>query len=61
QFQAVFFSYLDLDGRTDTGFTRYSECPVVEGTKWVATIWMRSGVTEEKGWQYYDATGIPIK
>ncbi|CAM9997704.1 unnamed protein product, partial [Laminaria digitata] len=57
--QAVFFSYLGPDNRTDKGRTRHSGCPIIKGTKWIATLWMRRGVTAEKGWQYYDPSGMP--
>lgn len=55
--QAVFYSYLGPDGRTDIGHTRHSACPVLEGTKWVASMWMRLGVTAERNWQHYDPSG----
>lgn len=57
--QAVFFSYLGPDGRTDVGRTRHSGCPIIKGTKWIATLWMRLGVTDARGWQYYDPSGMP--
>lgn len=57
--QAVFFSYLGPDNRTDNGRTRHSGCPIIEGTKWIATLWMRRGVDGVKGWQYYDPSGQP--
>ena len=57
--QAVFFSYLGPDNRTDNGRTRHSGCPIIEGTKWIATLWMRRGVNGVKGWQYYDPSGQP--
>eukprot|EP00903_Cladosiphon_okamuranus_P010152 g9613.t1 len=57
--QAAFFSYLGPDNRTDNGRTRHSGCPILEGTKWIATLWMRRGVDGVKGWQYYDPSGQP--
>lgn len=57
--QAAFFSYLGPDNRTDVGRTRHSGCPIVKGTKWIATLWMRRGVDAAKGWQYYDPSGSP--
>ena len=42
---AVLFSYLDDDtGTMDTGHTVHSGCPVIDGEKWVMTLWMRRGV-----------------
>ncbi|CAN0012061.1 unnamed protein product [Pylaiella littoralis] len=57
--QAVFFSYLGPDNRTDIGRTRHSGCPILEGTKWIATLWMRRGVSAEKSWEYFDPSGDP--
>ncbi|CAN0514237.1 unnamed protein product, partial [Ectocarpus sp. 8 AP-2014] len=57
--QAAFFSYLGPDNKTDKGRTRHSGCPIIEGTKWIATLWMRMGVTAEKSWQHYDPSGLP--
>ncbi|CAN0174764.1 unnamed protein product, partial [Hapterophycus canaliculatus] len=57
--QAAFFSYLGPDNRTDIGRTRHSGCPILKGTKWIATLWMRRGVDAVKGWQYYDPSGSP--
>ena len=35
-------------GLTDGGLTSHRGCPVREGEKWVATQWIREGVTEEE-------------
>ena len=32
------------DGRMDDGYTEHSGCPVLEGEKWITTVWMRDGV-----------------
>ena len=51
-------SYLDDDtGTMDTGQTVHSGCPVIEGEKWVVTLWMRKGVHEDDAWSQYDPTG----
>jgi hypothetical protein len=39
--QAAFFHYLDANGHMDSGWTKHSGCPVLEGTKWIATQWIR--------------------
>ncbi|CAN0184366.1 unnamed protein product, partial [Discosporangium mesarthrocarpum] len=57
--QAAFFSYLGPDGKTDKGRTRHSGCPIIKGTKWIATLWMRLGVSADKGWQNWDPEGTP--
>ena len=55
---AVLFSYLDDDtGTMDTGHTVHSGCPVIDGEKWVMTLWMRKGVHEDDTWSQYDPTG----
>lgn len=56
--QAAFFSYLGPDNRTDIGRTRHSGCPILKGTKWIATLWMRRGV-QEQSWEYFDPSGDP--
>ena len=57
----AFFSYKGSDGVMDTGFTEHSGCPVIEGEKWISTVWMREGVTAEKSHQYYDPRGFLLK
>ena len=37
----------------DNGKTEHSGCPLREGTKWIATMWYREGMTAEKGWESY--------
>jgi len=56
---AVFFSYLGQDGKLDDGLTMHSGCPVIEGEKWIATFWMRLGVSEEYPWTSLDPDGRP--
>ena len=45
---ATFFSYRGLDGKMDEGFTEHSGCRVVDGEKWIATVWMRDGVSHNR-------------
>mmetsp|Transcript_20509 Transcript_20509/g.72995 ORF Transcript_20509/g.72995 Transcript_20509/m.72995 type:complete len:174 (+) Transcript_20509:1-522(+) len=55
---AVLFSYYDVATREmDTGFTQHSGCPVLDGDKWVVTLWMRKGVHAGDSWAQYDPTG----
>ena len=56
----TFFAYKGEDNKMDTGFTEHSGCPVVEGEKWIATAWLRQGVTKQDPWNDYDPSGIPI-
>lgn len=42
----------------DDGFTEHSGCPVLEGEKWITTVWMRDGVTEEEPWHLFDPDGV---
>lgn len=59
--QALFFSYKGPDGEMDTGYTLHSGCPVIEGEKWVSTLWMREGVSEHETHDVFDPTGgIPL-
>ncbi|KAG5184989.1 hypothetical protein JKP88DRAFT_348401 [Tribonema minus] len=60
--QAVFFSYYDSEKeRVDNGRTRHSGCPVIEGTKWIATLWMRKGVSKSVPWERFDPQGRPLR
>ncbi len=54
---ATFFSYKASDGMMDTGYTEHSGCPVIDGEKWITTVWMRDGVTAEEPSTHYDPTG----
>jgi hypothetical protein len=39
------FTYKNMeDGRMDEGYTEHSGCPVLEGEKWITTMWMREGI-----------------
>lgn len=59
--QAVFFSYKgNRYGRMDDGLTEHSGCPVKVGEKWIATAWLREGVSNEKHSRDYDPTGVAI-
>jgi len=56
---ATFFSYKNIkDGRMDEGYTEHSGCPVLEGEKWITTMWMREGVTAEEPWTMFDPNGV---
>lgn len=56
--QAAFFSYYDkAKNITDVGLTRHSGCPVLDGNKWIATMWMRLGVGADKHWTLFDPEG----
>ena len=55
--QAVFFSYRGENGTMDVELTEHSGCPVVEGTKWVVTQWLRSGVGKGESWTKFDPIG----
>jgi hypothetical protein len=55
---ATFFSYKGPDGRMDDGYTTHSGCPVLQGEKWIATAWMREGVTFEEPWSMFDPNGV---
>jgi hypothetical protein len=54
---ATFFSYKGPDGKMDEGLTEHSGCPVIEGEKWIATFWMREGVSKANPWTLYDPRG----
>jgi hypothetical protein len=55
--QAAFFHYRDSEGYVDSGWTKHSGCPVVEGTKFIATQWIREGVSTANPWYFYTPTG----
>lgn len=57
---ATFFSYKGPDGRMEDGLTEHSGCPVIEGEKWITTLWMREGVDYEHTWEMYDPSGVLI-
>jgi hypothetical protein len=44
---ATVFTYMTPDGIMDSGYTQHSGCPVLKGEKWIATAWLREGVTKE--------------
>lgn len=55
----TFFSYKDVkDGRMDEGYTEHSGCPVLEGEKWITTMWMRDGVSAAEPWTMFDPNGV---
>ncbi|CAM9462929.1 unnamed protein product [Heterosigma akashiwo] len=56
---ATFFSYIGDDGEWDDGLTLHSGCPIKEGEKWIATLWMRQGVSDEAPWSSFDPAGNP--
>lgn len=58
--QVTFFSYRGSDKKMDEGYTEHSGCPVLEGEKWITTMWMRDGVSHEKPWTMFDPNGIPM-
>jgi hypothetical protein len=45
----------------DNGFTEHSGCPVVEGEKWITTVWMRDGVSKEHPASRYEPSGGEIR
>lgn len=55
--QAAFFHYRGEDGYMDSGYTKHSGCPLVEGNKWIATQWIRGGVSAAMPWYNYSPTG----
>lgn len=57
---AAFFAYKGRDGRMDEGYTDHSGCPVLEGEKWIATAWLREGVSAERPWTLFDPEGIEV-
>jgi hypothetical protein len=61
KYSATFFSYKGPDGRMDEGFTEHSGCPVVKGEKWIATFWMREGVTSKLPASMFDPSGLRLE
>lgn len=56
----TFFSYKGPDGRMDEGYTEHSGCPVLEGEKWITTVWMREGVSLQEPWTMFDPNGVKM-
>jgi hypothetical protein len=58
---ATFFSYKDPgSSKMDEGFTEHSGCPVIDGEKWITTVWMREGVDKDNDWTVFDPSGVRI-
>lgn len=57
---STFFTYMSADGIMDTGYTEHSGCPVKSGQKWIATAWMREGVTKEFNSDKFEPSGKRI-
>lgn len=59
---ATFFAYKGAaDGVMDDGFTEHSGCPVLEGEKWITTMWMRDGVSRNDPWTNFDPSGARVE
>ena len=58
---ATFFSYKGADGYMEDGYTEHSGCPVLEGEKWITTLWMREGVSHQEPWTMFDPSGIKME
>ncbi len=44
----------------DDGLTEHSGCPVLEGDKWIATAWIREGVSDAQPWTIFEPVGIEV-
>jgi hypothetical protein len=55
---ATVFTYMGPNGQLDTGYTEHSGCPIRQGEKWIATAWMREGVSLEHPSTMYDPSGF---
>jgi hypothetical protein len=42
----------------DEGYTEHSGCPVIEGEKWITTVWMREGVSNTDPSTNFNARGV---
>ena len=53
--QMLFFGY-KLGNDTllmDDGHTEHSGCPLRAGSKWIATMWYREGLTPTNNWEKF--------
>lgn len=58
QGQASFFSYMGEDRVMDEAeLSKHSGCPIIEGEKWIATMWMRDGVDSVNNWETFSPQG----
>ena len=57
---AAFFSYLGSDGQTDDHLTQHSCCPVLEGNKKIAVLWLRLGVDAEHPWSSFNTLNVKM-
>jgi hypothetical protein len=45
---------------SDEGYTEHSGCPVIEGEKWITTVWMREGVSDTDPSSSFDPRGVRV-
>lgn len=51
---ATFFTFKDpVTNLMDQGYTEHSGCPILEGEKWITTVWMREETKWEDPWGNY--------
>ena len=55
---ALFFAYKGDGGKVDDGKTQHAGCLIKNGTKQIATVWLREGVEKARPAKFFYDRGV---